>query len=60
MVMSGLLIGILLARAVSGFVGASLGWRAMYWLASGLMIVLAVALFRLLNSQPSLKVPAND
>jgi len=39
-------------------VGASLGWRAMYWLASGLMIVLAVALFRLLpNSQPSLKVP---
>jgi len=39
MVMSGLLIGILLARAVSGFVGASLGWRAMYWLASGLMIV---------------------
>lgn len=58
MVMSGLLIGILLARTVSGFVGSSLGWRAMYWLASGLMIVLAVALFRLLpKSQPSLKVP---
>ena len=58
MVMSGLLIGILLARTVSGFVGAFFSWRVMYWLASGLMIVLAVALFRLLpKSQPSLKVP---
>ncbi|WP_339381426.1 MFS transporter [Brasilonema bromeliae] len=56
-VMSGVLIGILLARTVSGFVGASLGWRAMYWLASGLMIVLAVVLLRMLpKSQPSLRV----
>lgn len=56
-VMSGLLIGILLARTISGFVGANLGWRAMYWLASGLMILLAVTLFRLLpQSQPSLRV----
>ena len=58
MVMSGLLIGILLARTVSGFVGASLGWRAMYWLASGLMIVLALTLSRILpKSQPSLRIP---
>lgn len=56
-VMSGVLIGILLARTVSGFVGASFGWRAMYWLASGLMIVLAVVLSRMLpKSQPSLRV----
>jgi predicted MFS family arabinose efflux permease len=56
-VMSGVLIGILLARTISGFVGASLGWRAMYWLASGLMIVLAVVLSRMLpKSQPSLQV----
>ncbi|BAY43999.1 major facilitator superfamily MFS_1 [Scytonema sp. HK-05] len=56
-VMSGLLIGILLARTVSGFVGASFGWREMYWLASGLMIVLAVVLSRMLpKSQPSLRV----
>lgn len=53
--MSGVLIGILLARTVSGFVGASFGWRAMYWIASGLMIVFAVGLAVLLpKSQPSL------
>lgn len=58
MVMSGLLIGILLARTVSGFVGASMGWRAMYWLASGLMIVLVVILSRVLPlSQSSLRIP---
>ncbi|HCF28300.1 MAG TPA: MFS transporter [Cyanobacteria bacterium UBA11049] len=57
MVMSGLLIGILLARTVSGFVGANFGWRSMYWLASGLMIILALALSKLLpKSQPTLRV----
>jgi len=44
-IMSGLLIGILLARTVSGFVGAYLGWRAMYWIAAGMMTLLLVALF---------------
>lgn len=54
-VMSGLLIGILLARTVSGFVGAEFGWRAMYWIASGFMLVLAIALFCLLpKSQPAI------
>lgn len=43
-VMSGLLIGILLARTISGFVGAYLGWRAMYWIAAGLMALLLVTL----------------
>ena len=56
-VMSGVLIGILLARTVSGFVGATLGWRAMYWLASGVMVLLAVTLFSVLpKNQPSLRV----
>lgn len=55
-VMSGLLIGILLARTVSGYVGAIFGWREMYWLAAGLMILLAVTLSRVLpESKPSLK-----
>ena len=58
MVMSGLLIGILLARTVSGFVGANFGWRSMYWIASVLMILLALALWKLLpKSQPTLRVP---
>ncbi len=54
-VMGGLLIGILLARTVSGFVGAKLGWQAMYWIASGFMLVLAFTLFHLLpKSQPAI------
>lgn len=48
MIMSGLLIGILLARTVSGFLGARLGWRAMYWIAAGLMILLLLVLRALL------------
>ena len=55
-VMSGLLIGILSARTISGFVGATLGWQAMYWIASGLMVVMALLLSRLLpRSRPALK-----
>ncbi len=42
--MSGVLLGILLARTVSGFVGGILGWQAMYWIAAGLMIILAVVI----------------
>lgn len=54
-VMSGLLIGILLARTASGFIGSHLGWRAVYWLASGLMIVLAAVMARgLPKSSPTL------
>lgn len=55
--MSGLLIGILLARTVSGFIGATLGWRATYWVAAGLMIVLAVVVAMLLpKSRPNSKM----
>ena len=47
-VMSGLLFGILLARTISGFIGGSFGWRAMYWLAAVLMLALAIILRRFL------------
>jgi predicted MFS family arabinose efflux permease len=52
-VMSGLLIGILAARTVSGVVGEYLGWRAMYWMAAAVMVALALALKGVLpRSQP--------
>ena len=39
-VMSGLLIGILLSRTLSGFVGAWLGWRGMFWVAAVITFLL--------------------
>ncbi|WP_239469990.1 MFS transporter [Archangium violaceum] len=57
-VMSGLLIGILLSRTASGFLGVQFGWRAMFWLAAGLMLVLAVVLRLTLPSlSPSATLP---
>lgn len=43
-VMSGLLTGILLARGVAGIVSHSLGWRAVYLGAAGLMLGLMLVL----------------
>jgi len=51
-VMSGVLAGILLARAVAGLVGGALGWRAVYALAAAGMGMLSLALARLLPSAP--------
>jgi predicted MFS family arabinose efflux permease len=43
-VMSGLLIGILLARTASGVVAAAFGWRAIYVVAAVLMLLLSAVL----------------
>jgi len=51
-VLSGMLIGALLARTVSGFVGAELGWRMMYWIAATLMVTLAIGVLFGLPEQP--------
>ncbi len=41
-VVAGILFGVLLARTFSGSVGALLGWRAVYGIAAGAMMILAV------------------
>lgn len=48
MVVSGLLTGILLSRVVSGYVGDWLGWREMYYIASGLMVLSAIVILSVL------------
>lgn len=47
-VMSGLLLGILLARSAASFVANWFGWRAIYFISAALMVVLVVVLRRLL------------
>lgn len=45
-IMTGLLMGILLARTVSGAVAEAAGWRAIYWLSAALMVLFAGLLLR--------------
>jgi predicted MFS family arabinose efflux permease len=49
---SGLLLGVLLARTLSSLVAAAWGWRAIFFISCGLMLVTAVALYRLLPARP--------
>jgi predicted MFS family arabinose efflux permease len=55
-IMSGLIIGILISRTLSGFIGAWAGWRGMFWIASGISLSLLL-LMRLSfpKSQPDFK-----
>jgi predicted MFS family arabinose efflux permease len=47
-VMSGLLLGILLARTVSSLVAAVLGWRSIFFISAGLILAMAWLLSRTL------------
>ena len=47
---SGLILGILVARTISGIVADLLGWRAIYVGAAGLMLLLAIGMARFLPS----------
>lgn len=51
-VLSGLLIGILGARVVGGFLGEWLGWRTMFLIASGIMVLCMLVT---LNMMPDMK-----
>ena len=50
-IMTGLLLGILLARTVSGLVAQWAGWRAIYWISAALMVLFAFILWRALPSE---------
>lgn len=50
--LSGLLAGILGSRVISGIVGEYFGWRAIYWVASVLMIVCIVAVWSMMPEMP--------
>ncbi len=60
-VMGGMLIGILLARTVSGFVGTWFGWRAMYAVAALMMLAMAAILRAILPvSRPDTRIKYRD
>jgi predicted MFS family arabinose efflux permease len=44
-VMSGLLIGILASRTLSGFVGKHFGWNTMFFVAAGLMLIMGLLIY---------------
>ncbi len=55
--MAGLLVGVLLARTVAGFIGDAFGWRAMFFAASAIMLVMWFVLRSSLpHRSPSLKM----
>ena len=51
-----MILGTLLAGTVSGFVAAELGWRMMYWIATTLMITLALSVNSILPECPPSEV----
>lgn len=53
---SGILIGMLLSRVLSGFIGERWGWRAMFMIATAIMICCALfVLWRMPNVEPTYK-----
>ena len=55
---SAMLMGVLLSRTLSGFVGEYFGWRVMYGVAALLMVALALAMKALLpRSEPAITMP---
>lgn len=57
-VTSGIVLGILLARFTSGLIADLAGWRAVYFVSSGLMLMLAVVLLKCVPDTPSAQTRA--
>lgn len=53
LLVSGLLTGILGSRVISGIVGEYCGWRAMYYIAAGIMLLCIFIVMRILPDMPS-------
>jgi len=61
LVMSGLLLGILLSRFIGGIVGEIWGWRTMFGIASGMMIFVWIAVYKMLpDIHPNFKGTYGD
>ncbi|NRS15635.1 MFS transporter [Brevibacillus sp. HB1.4B] len=54
-VTSGIVIGILLARTIAGFMADLAGWRAIYFLSAALTLLITVMLFRVLPPHDEVK-----
>jgi predicted MFS family arabinose efflux permease len=52
-VVSGMLLGMLLARLLSGVVTEFIGWRYIYWIAFGLQYLILILLFLFMPDYPS-------
>lgn len=52
-VMTGLMLGTLLARTFSGLVAEAGGWRSVFWVSAALTLGLAILLYRTLPHRPS-------
>lgn len=52
MIVSGLLTGILASRVVSGIVGEYLGWRFIFFVATGMMVICLIIIMRVLPDMP--------
>jgi predicted MFS family arabinose efflux permease len=56
-ILGGLLLGILLARVVSGYIGDLFGWRAVYWISAAAAVSLAAMIrYALPPDRPDIRI----